>query len=99
MSWLIRINAWDAETSSVAGMSNQGRLIDVVDADSAIRRSLQFSREIAGFSVRTRSDATSFLEETDVSVPCTVIVDLDLPGIIGTKVLGCGSMASKFQPY
>jgi two-component system response regulator FixJ len=84
---LIRIKAWNAETSSVAGMPDQGRLVHVVDADSAVRRSLQFSLEIEGFSVRTYPDATSFLKEADFAVPCIVVVDLNLPDITITKVL------------
>ena len=68
-------------------MPNQGPLIYVVDADIAVRSSLEFSLEIEGFTTRAYADATSFLKEADFSGPSIVIVDFDLPDMTGLDVL------------
>ena len=43
------------------------RLVAVVDDDDAVRDSLQFLLEIAGFSVATYSSAAQFLSEAPIA--------------------------------
>ncbi|TIU35502.1 MAG: response regulator [Mesorhizobium sp.] len=59
----------------------------VVDDDPAVRRSLKFSLELEGFSVRTYADAADLLNEATLPTFGCLVIDYNLPQLNGLEVL------------
>lgn len=62
-------------------------VVHVVDDDDAIRDSLQFQLETAGFAVRAYSSAESFLDVMAAASPGCVLTDLRMPGMSGMELV------------
>jgi two-component system response regulator FixJ len=61
-------------------------LVHVVDDDAAVRESLAFMLEAAGFAVRAYASATAFLQEvTDHTTGC-VLTDVQMPELNGLEL-------------
>jgi len=61
--------------------------IVVVDDDSAVRNSLQFSLEIEGFAVRAYSTGADLLNAGDIAGCACLVVDQNMPGMTGLELL------------
>ena len=62
------------------------RLVHVVDDEDAIRRSLDFALQTAGFVVEKWPDGDSFLKGADRSGTACVLLDVRMPGMDGLQV-------------
>lgn len=75
-------------------MSDSPFIVHLVDDDAQILKALSRVLVFAGYSVRTFSNAESFLEQHDPAVPGCALVDLGLPGKSGLEIQqelqGCG---------
>ena len=65
------------------------RLVAVVDDDDAVRDSLQFLLETAGFSVATYSSAAQFLNEGRPCDLLCLVVDQHMPERTGLQLVSC----------
>ena len=63
------------------------RSVAVVDDDGAVRESLRFLLETAGFSVHTYMSAGQFLGEAVERLPACLIVDHHMPQVTGLELL------------
>lgn len=63
------------------------QLVHVVDDDDAIRDSVQFQLETAGFAVRTYPSAEAFLRAMASASPGCVLTDLRMPGMSGMELV------------
>lgn len=59
----------------------------IVDDDPDIRRFLSFLIEDAGFAVNTASDGVMALDAIKSQPPHLVLLDLQMPGMLGQEVL------------
>lgn len=64
-----------------------GRAIAVIDDDLAVRDSLRFLLEAAGFAVRTYPSADHFLNAAGRGEAACLIVDHNVPRVSGLDVL------------
>ncbi len=64
-----------------------GWTIYVVDDDEAVRHSLSWLAESAGWTVRAFRSAESFLDSAPPSVPACLLLDVRLPGMDGLELL------------
>ena len=62
------------------------RLVAVVDDDAAVRDSLRFLLEIAGFSVATYASAAEFLQGVPDELVC-LIADQHMPNLTGLQMV------------
>ncbi|HYH40788.1 MAG TPA: response regulator transcription factor [Burkholderiales bacterium] len=78
-----------SETGSFAGApaalrpTDQSPLVYVVDDDEALRDSLQWLLESAGYRVATNPTAESFLLEYEPRAAVCLVLDVRLPGMSG----------------
>jgi two-component system, LuxR family, response regulator FixJ len=63
------------------------RLVGVVDDDAAVRDSLRFLLEAAGFSVVTFASAEQFLAATDPDGVDCLLLDHHMPQVTGLEML------------
>jgi len=63
------------------------RLVGVVDDDAAVRDSLRFLLESAGFSVVTFASAEQFLAVTDADGVDCLLLDHHMPQVTGLELL------------
>ena len=63
------------------------RLVAVVDDDDAVRDSLRFLLEIAGFSVATYGSAAQFLHEAPIAELACLVVDQHMPDQTGLQLV------------
>jgi two-component system response regulator FixJ len=63
------------------------RLVAVVDDDDAVRESLRFLLEIAGYSVATYGSAAHFLREAPIDELACVVVDQHMPEQTGLQLI------------
>jgi two-component system response regulator FixJ len=64
-----------------------GDVVHVVDDDEAVRGSLRFLLEAAGFAVRTHATAEAFLRAVEAEEPIgCVLTDLRMPGLGGLEL-------------
>jgi len=63
------------------------RLVGVVDDDAAVRDSLRFLLEAAGFSVATFASAEQFLAVTDADGVDCLLLDHHMPQVTGLELL------------
>jgi two-component system response regulator FixJ len=63
------------------------RLVGVVDDDDAVRDSLQFLLETAGFSVVSYSSAAQFLAEARTDDLACLVVDQHMPDVTGLQLI------------
>jgi FixJ family two-component response regulator len=59
----------------------------VVDDDPAVCNSLKFSLEIEGYTVRTYPDGAALLNEADLNDCACLVIDQNLPGLVGIDVV------------
>jgi len=70
------------------GMHNGShRIVAVVDDDDAVRDSLRFLLETAGFSVATFGSAAQFLDEAKLGELACLVVDQHMPGQTGLQLV------------
>ncbi len=67
-------------------MNSRPFLVNLVDDDAQILKALSRVLVFAGYEVRSFSDAESFLDQHDPSVPGCAVIDLGLPGKSGLEV-------------
>lgn len=60
----------------------------LVDDDKLMRRSLSFTLEQAGYTVRTAASAEDALARLQTHPPDLILLDINLPGIDGLEALG-----------
>jgi FixJ family two-component response regulator len=63
------------------------RLVAVVDDDDAVRDSLRFLLEIAGYSVATYGSAAEFLHEAPLKELACLVVDQHMPEQTGLQMV------------
>ena len=63
------------------------RLVAVVDDDDAVRDSLRFLLEIAGYSVATYGSAAEFLQEATLGDLACLVVDQHMPDQSGLQLV------------
>ena len=63
------------------------RLVAVVDDDDAVRESLQFLLETAGFSVAAYNSAAQFLNEAALGELTCLVVDQHMPDQTGLQLV------------
>ena len=63
------------------------RLVAVVDDDDAVRDSLRFLLEIAGYSVATYASAAQFLLDAPVDQLSCLVVDQHMPDQTGLQLV------------
>jgi FixJ family two-component response regulator len=68
-------------------LNGSHRTVAVVDDDDAVRDSLRFLLEAAGFSVVTFGSAAQFLNEAKVSDLTCLVVDQHMPGQTGLQLV------------
>lgn len=61
--------------------------IHVIDDDEAMRRSLAFLLESAGFSVSTHDSAVAFLALPEISETAVVVTDVRMPDVSGLELV------------
>lgn len=61
--------------------------IHVIDDDEAMRQSLAFLLESAGFSVSTYESALAFLALSDVAESAVVVTDVRMPDVSGLELV------------
>lgn len=61
--------------------------IHVIDDDEAMRQSLAFLLEAAGFTVSIHASAVAFLTLSDVAEPAVVVTDVRMPDISGLELV------------
>ena len=61
--------------------------VHIVDDDAAIRDSLAFMLEVAGFAIRTYPSATAFLGDRPAAAGDCVITDVRMPGLTGLELM------------
>jgi two-component system response regulator FixJ len=61
--------------------------IHVIDDDEAMRQSLAFLLESAGFSVSTHESAVAFLSLADVAETAVVVTDVRMPDVSGLELV------------
>ncbi|HTI81157.1 MAG TPA: response regulator [Acetobacteraceae bacterium] len=61
--------------------------VAVVDDDDAVRDSLRFLLEAAGFSVATFGSAAQFLNEASFENLSCLVVDQHMPGLTGLQLI------------
>ena len=64
-------------------------VVFVVDSDSAVRDSLAWLIHYAGWRPRTAASAEEFLADPQVSAPCCLLTELQLPGMSGLALQRC----------
>ncbi|MEJ0019763.1 MAG: response regulator [Acetobacteraceae bacterium] len=64
-----------------------GRLVAVVDDDDAVRDSLRFLLETAGFPVATYGSAAEFLDRAPVAELACLVVDQHMPELTGLQLV------------
>jgi two-component system response regulator FixJ len=76
------------EADGAAGMHDgHHRAIAVVDDDDAVRDSLQFLLEIAGFSVAAYGSAGQFLNEANPDELACLVIDQHMPDTTGLQLI------------
>ncbi len=63
------------------------RLVAVVDDDDAVRDSLRFLLEIAGYTVATYESAAQFLQEAPLAELTCLVVDQHMPDLTGLQLI------------
>jgi two-component system, LuxR family, response regulator FixJ len=67
--------------------SEAGRVLLVLDDDSAVRNSLKFALEIEGFDVRGYASAHELLDDNSLPALSCLIVDYHMPEMSGLEVI------------
>ena len=63
------------------------RLVAVVDDDDAVRDSLRFLLEIAGYTVAAYASAAQFLQEAPLPQLACLVVDQHMPDLTGLQLV------------
>jgi FixJ family two-component response regulator len=63
------------------------RLVAVVDDDDAVRDSLRFLLEIAGYTVAAYASAAQFLQEAPLHELACLVVDQHMPDVTGLQLV------------
>ena len=67
--------------------NGSNRLVAVVDDDDAVRDSLRFLLEIAGYSVASYGSAAQFLHEAPIGELVCLVVDQHMPDQTGLQLV------------
>lgn len=67
--------------------SPPSRWVFVIDDDEAVRQSLEFALDVAGFVVETFASGEAVLKRAPPDGPLCVLIDERLPGISGLETL------------
>jgi two-component system, LuxR family, response regulator FixJ len=70
----------------------------VVDDDSAVRHSLQFSLELEGFVVRLYADGRELLDDPHLPACGCLVVDQVMPGMSGLDVVDALRLRGNSNP-
>jgi two-component system, LuxR family, response regulator FixJ len=70
----------------------------VVDDDSAVRHSLQFSLELEGFAVRLYADGRELLDDPHLPACGCLVVDQVMPGMSGLDVVDALRLRGSSNP-
>ncbi|ACG79213.1 response regulator [Phenylobacterium zucineum HLK1] len=62
-------------------------LVHVIDDDEAMRQSLQFLLDTAGFQARTYESAVQFLEGIEILEPGCIVTDVRMPEMNGLELV------------
>jgi len=65
---------------------SNSQVVHVIDDDAAVRQSLAFLLETAGFAVRVHDSATAFLEALPVARAGCIVTDVRMPEIDGLEL-------------
>ena len=65
----------------------RGRIVGIVDDDAAVRDSLRFLLEAAGFGVITFESADEFLATADPDAIVCLLLDQHMPRVTGLELL------------
>jgi two-component system response regulator FixJ len=65
-----------------------GRLVYVIDDDDAVRESLSFLLEAAGFEVKSFESGTAFLDQSNGQESGCIVTDVRMPGLSGLELAG-----------
>jgi two-component system, LuxR family, response regulator FixJ len=81
-----------AAASAARAMNSQGQLtvprfVVVIDDDLAVRRSLEFSLEIEGLTVRSYATGAELLSANDLDHCDCFVVDQKMPGMSGLDLI------------
>ncbi len=68
-------------------MSPSSALVHVIDDDEAVRASLAFLLETAGFSCRTWDSAFAFLNSGETASSDCIVTDVRMPGMTGLQLV------------
>lgn len=63
------------------------RLVHVIDDDEAMRQSLEFLLDTAGYAARTYESAVQFLEQVDSIAPGCIVTDVRMPEMNGLELI------------
>ena len=78
-------------------MTTPTAVVHVVDDDEAVRDSLRFLLDAAGFAVRTHASAEALLSAGPAAPGC-VLTDVRMPGMDGLELLQCLRAAAIASP-
>jgi two-component system, LuxR family, response regulator FixJ len=86
---------WCGSPSGLAGAATEGSLMQhghrqnvaVVDDDDAVRDSLRFLLEAAGYDVLTFGSAGEFLSSAEIGTLACVLVDQHMPQVTGLELV------------
>jgi len=70
-------------------LDNAAPLVNVVDDDAQVLRSLDRLLRSAGFQVRTFPSSSDFLAQNAVAQPGCLVLDLTMPGLNGLELQEC----------
>lgn len=79
-------------------MTATGPIVHIVDDDVPFLTATSRLLRASGFTVRTFSSATDFLEQRDAEVPGCVLADLQMPGMDGLELQAALAQSSNPLP-
>ncbi len=69
-------------------MTDDRRLVHLVDDDDAIRRSVGFALKTSGFQVRIYESGSELLKDAPDLEPGCILLDIRMPGMDGLEAQG-----------
>src|SRR6185436_3067268 len=75
-----------ARTIDLLTVADGTAVVFVVDPDEAMRESLELLINAEGWQAETFSSAADFLSRPRAEVPCSLVVDVALPGLSGLEL-------------
>ena len=78
--------------------STRGRVVHIIDDDSAVRGGFERVLRSAGLEVRTYESAEGFLDQIDEASPGCIVLDVTMPGINGADAMARLKEAGSLLP-